>query len=176
MLQLFRPKRRPVAVAVRTPKLLTACGEFSGRVWQTDVKFFRAGEPTRVFTDILFVEGAQMVYIAGLELESNLSAGLDASSAARQHEFIEFLHTESSLDQAALGTLARTFQGYEYGCVGKVTAAFLAALGEPLNMGIGFWNQETGGYALFAISPLDGDYLEKAKRALPFEKLGLKAA
>ena len=171
MLRLFCPKRRPVAVAVRTPQSAPGRGEFSGRVWQTDVKLFRKGEKCRVFTDILFVEGSGMVYIAGLEVESGRSKGLDATTAARQHEFIDFLHNESSLDNAALGPIGRIFQGYEYGYVGRVTAAFLAALNEPLNMGIGFWNEE-GGYALFQINPHDGEFLETAKRTLPFEQLG----
>jgi hypothetical protein len=170
MLRLSCRKRRPVAVAISTLQSVSNVG-LAGRVWKTDVKLFRKGEKSRVFTDILFVEGAGLVYIAGLEFENIRAKGLDEASALRQHEFIDFLHNESSLDNKALGFFGRIFQGYEYGCVGRVTAAFIAALGEPLNMGIGFWNEE-GGYALFAIDPNDGGFLETAKRALPFDELG----
>lgn len=149
-------KKNPLLSFVATD--VRSKGEVPGggaQVWAAD---FSISGPERqeIFKEILFIEMNDVVSILGIEEESGSPDGIHPYYAKKQQEFIHFLRDESDARNNYIGILSVVFEGHEYSCEGKATAAFIKASGlTSKTMGIGYFDT-TGEYKRIAINPDDG--------------------
>lgn len=124
-----------------------------------------------MFEDVLFVESGGLAYIYGMEFEDGYPQGLEAARARRQQAFIGFLRAQTRQRNEFFGALAALFSGHEYSAEGKATAAYIAARGVSLNMGVGY--RDAGGlYRLVALDPEEDGWLEAAQATRSFDEMG----
>jgi len=162
--------RPPIAFAVANARVAAPFPSGSDVLWMADVKACRHAVQMRLFKDVLFVESDGVVFVYGLEAEDGRPPGLREDLANKQHAFVQFLRDETRLDLSVLGELAGLFDGAEYGCEGKVTAAYIAHRGEPLRMAIGYRTFQ-GTYETISLDPNEGGWLERALSTVSFDEI-----
>lgn len=127
-------------------------------LWMADLKVCRHDALSKDFERVLFVESMGMAYIYGIEFEDGYPMGLNAGWALEQQSFIRFLREETRRDNDALGVAAPLFTGYQYSTEGHATAAYVAARGVPLVVGVGY-RDNNGKYELLGVDPEDHGWL-----------------
>lgn len=160
----------PIAFAARSPRFVSNFPDGSDQLWMADVKACRDGG-CEVFEEVLFVESNGTAFIYGIEFEDGYPKGLKPDLALKQQSFIQFLRDETRRDNDALGLTALIFRGHEYSTECKATAAYIAARGTSLVMGVGY--RDNGGkYELIGLDPEEDSWLESARSTLSFDELG----
>lgn len=161
----------PIAFAAKNARFVSKYPDGPDELWVADLKACRRGHLLEIFEDILFVESNGTTFICGIEFEDGCPSGLDPTFARKQQSFIQFLRDELRQDIEAAGPIAGIFAGTEYATVGKATAAYIAARGVPLMMGVGYRDGEDK-YQLVTIDPEEGSWLKVARHTIPFDELG----
>ncbi|WP_334108932.1 hypothetical protein [Methylobacillus sp.] len=121
-------------------------------LWMADLKVCHQDIQHEIFENILFVESGGMAFIYGIEFEDGYPKDLEADFALKQQSFIQFLRDETRRKNDALGFLRLVFTEHEYSTERKATAAYIAARGTSLMMGIGYRNNN-GQYELIKFDP-----------------------
>ena len=166
----FGAVRPPIAFAAKNARFVSNFPQGSDELWMADLKACRHDVQCEVFEDILFVESNGTAFIYGIEFEDGCPKGLKPELALKQQSFIQFLRDETRRDNDALGLAALIFTGHEYSTEGKATAAYIAARGASLVMGVGYRNND-GKYELIGLDPEEDSWLESARSILPFDEL-----
>lgn len=135
-----------------------------------DLKACRHDVQCEVFKDILFVESNGTAFVFGIEFENGYPEGLKPDLALKQQSFIQFLRDETRRDNDALALTALIFTGHGYSTEGKATAAYIAARGASLVLGVGYRDND-GKYELIGLDPQEDSWLESARTILPFDEL-----
>ena len=162
--------RPPIAFAAKNARFVSNFPQGSDELWMADLKACRHDVQCEVFEDILFVESNGTAFVYGIEFEDGYPQGLKPELALKQQSFIQFLRDETRRDNDALGLAALIFTGHEYSTEGKATAAYIAARGVSLVMGVGYRNND-GKYELIGLEPEEDSWLESARSILPFDEL-----
>lgn len=161
--------RPPIVFAATSARFVRGFPEGPDELWIADMKAFRCDAQCEIFTSVLFVESAGTAFIYGIEFEDGYPIGLKPEALAfKQQAFIRFLRDETQRENDSIGLLAGLFTGHEYSSEGKATAAYVAARGVPLVMGIGYRNND-GTYELISIDPQEDGWLDSAGS---FDELG----
>ena len=143
----------PLLFSVSEPEFLSKFPDGTDQLWRADLKATRGGEQLANFTGILFVESKGTAFIYGIEFEDGYAKGLKSTELAKQQQaFIQFLRDQTRLKNLALGILGSIFEGHEYACEHRATAAYVQARAEPLGIGVGFLNA-AGQYELIKTEP-----------------------
>ena len=166
----FGAVRPPIAFAAKNARFVSNFPQGSDELWMADLKACRHDVQCEVFEDILFVESNGTAFVYGIEFEDGCPKGLKPDLALKQQSFIQFLRDETRRDNDALGLAALIFTGHEYSTEGKATAAYIAARGASLVMGVGYRNND-GKYELIGLDPEEDSWLESARSILPFDEL-----
>lgn len=166
----FGAVRPPIAFAAKNARFVSNFPDGPDELWMADLKACRHDVQCEVFEDILFVESNGMAFVYGIEFEDEYPKDLLPELALKQQSFIQFLRDETRRDNDALGLAALIFTGHEYSTEGKATAAYIAARGASLVMGVGYRNND-GKYELIGLDPEEDSWLESARSILPFDEL-----
>ncbi|WP_047228090.1 hypothetical protein [Pseudomonas brassicacearum] len=161
----------PIAFAAKNCQLIATVPNGVEEYWSADIKAVRHGVLNKVFTDVLFIEKpGELAFLAGIESQDGVDRHIRPDAALKQAEFISFLRSENDRNSAALGILARVFQGHDYAVVGKATAAYMAARSLSHAFGVGYVDQN-GDYQTIQIVPGDDSGFD-GNAYLPFDQLG----
>lgn len=160
----------PISFAAKNTRFVSKFPRGRDELWMADLKACRRDVQCEVFEDILFVESNGMTFIYGIELEDGYPEGLTADLALKQQSLIQFLRDETRRDNEILGLAALIFTGHEYTTEGKATAAYVAARGASLMMGVGYRNN-AGEYELIGLDPEEDLWLESARLTPSFDAL-----
>lgn len=164
--------RPPIAFAAKNVRFVSNFPQGPQKLWMADLKACRHEVQCEVFKDILFVEEEGTAFIYGIESEDGCPKEFyPVEAVLKQQSFIEFLRRETLLDNTGLGGLHVIFGGHEYSTEGKATAAYIAARGASLMMGVGYMDN-SGKYQRIALDPQEDGFLECARNARSFDELG----
>ncbi len=166
----FGAVRPPIAFAAKNARFVSNFPQGPDELWMADLKACRHDVQCEVFEDILFVESNGTAFVYGIEFEDGYPKGLKPELALKQQSFIQFLRDETRRDNDALGLATLIFTGHEYSTEGKATAAYIAARGASLVMGVGYRNSD-GKYELIGLDLEEDSWLESARSILPFDEL-----
>lgn len=158
-----------IAFGVKDPRPVGGLLKGSRNLWSARVKVVRPGLFCRVFSNIFFAESHNTAYIFGIEMQDGRPADLPDDLAYLQQQFIHFLREQTRIDSVALGWMVEAFEGYEYGCEGAATAAYVVARDIPLHLGIGY-QAASGAYELVGLHWTD-ELVAYARTTLPFDEL-----
>lgn len=157
----------PIAFSINNCHLLHELAEKREQLWSADVTACRSGGKSEVFENVIFLEANRTASIVGIDSQDGFSAQLKEEAAVKQQAFIQFLRAETKRENEVLGFTALAFEGHEYSCEGKATAAYIAQRSVPLLMGVGFFTEE-GNYELLGIDPEKNGWIETARETLFF--------
>lgn len=166
--------RPPIAFAAKNARFVSNFPQGPDELWMADLKACRHDVQCEVFEDILFVESNGTAFVYGIEFEDGYPKGLKPELALKQQSFIQFLRDETRRDNDALGLVALIFTGHEYSTEGKAIAAYIAARGTSLVMGVGY-RDNAGKYELIGLDPEEDSWIESARSTLSFDELGQPA-
>lgn len=158
----------PMTFIVNEAKLQSRFPGSRDELWSARVTAERAGVFCQVFENILFVESGETAYLYGIEEADGRPKGLRSDLAIAQQEFIAFVRSQTSRDNATLGLIANVFGDHECACEGRVTAAYIIDRNVPMDMGIGYWSK-AGVYERVRIAKSD-EWFEIARIGLPFDE------
>jgi hypothetical protein len=138
-------------------------------LWLADIKACEPGGKCRLFKDVMFVESQETVYLYGLEHEDGRPKELKAELADPQQLFVDFVREQTEFTLARMGLLAPVFDGSEYACQARVTAAYMIHRENLRHLAFGYHNRE-GDYVREKLEDPE-DWLDSARAIRPFEEL-----
>lgn len=143
-------------------------------LWLADIKACEPGGACQVFKDVLFVESQETAYLYGLEHEDGRPKELKAEVADPQQLFVEFVREQTELTLARMGLLAPVFDGAEYACQARVTAAYMIHRENLRYLAFGYRNRD-GDYVREKLEDPE-DWLDSARAIRPFDELDTSRA
>jgi len=138
-------------------------------LWLADIKACKPGGSCRLFKDVMFVESQETVYLYGLEHEDGRPRELKRELADPQQLFIGFVREQTELTLARMGLLAPVFNGAEYACQARVTAAYMIHRENLRYLAFGYHNRE-GEYVREKLEEPE-DWLDNARAIRSFDEL-----
>jgi hypothetical protein len=138
-------------------------------LWLADIKACQPGGSCRLFKDVMFVESQETVYLYGLENEDGRPKELRSELADPQQRFVDFVREQTELTLARMGLIAPAFDGAEYACQARVTAAYMIHREHLRYLAFGYRNRG-GGYLREKLEDPE-DWLDSARAIRPFDEL-----
>lgn len=142
-------------------------------LWLADIKACEPGGSCRLFNNVMFVESQETVYLYGLEHEDGRPRELKGEQADLQQLFVNFVREQTELTLARMGLLAPVFDGAEYVCQARVTAAYMIHRENLRHLAFGYSTRQ-GDYLREKLEAPD-DWLDSARAIRPFDELGAPA-
>lgn len=139
------------------------------QLWIADVKACIPGGTCRVFKNVMLVESQETVYIYGVEHENGRPKEVKAELADSQQSFVDFVREQDELMESAMGILAPVFEGSEYACQARATAAYMIHREHLRYLALGYRNRE-GEYIREKLEDPE-DWLDHARAILPLDKM-----
>lgn len=120
------------------------------------------------------MESQETAYLYGLEHEDGRPKGLKAEVADPQQLFVKFVREQTELTLARMGLLAPVFDGAEYACQARVTAAYMIHRENLRYLAFGYRNRD-GDYVREKLEDPE-DWLDNARAMRPFDELDTSRA
>ncbi len=138
-------------------------------LWFADIKACEPGGSCCVFNDVMFIESDETVWLYGLEHEDGRPKEIKAELAIPQQRFVDFVRKQTELTLTRMGLLAHAFNGAEYACQVRVTAAYMIHREGLRYLAFGYRNSE-GEYVREKLDNPE-DWLDNARAVRPFDEL-----
>ncbi|MBM5458618.1 hypothetical protein H8F21_13695 [Pseudomonas sp. P66] len=138
-------------------------------LWIADIKACQPGGACRLFKNVMFVESQGAVYLYGLEHEDGRPREVKPVQADSQQLFVNFVREQNDALLTMIGLLAPVFDGSEYACQARVTAAYMIRREHLRFLAVGYRNRD-GDYVREKFEDPD-DWLENARAIVPFDTL-----
>lgn len=138
-------------------------------LWVADIKACEPGGSCREFKNVMFVETDETVWLYGIEHEDGRPKELKAELADSQEQFVKFVREQTQLTLSRMGLLAAAFNGSEYACQVRVTAAYMIHRKNLRYLAFGYLNGD-GVYVREKLEDPE-EWLDNARAIRPFDEL-----
>lgn len=138
-------------------------------LWVADIKACVPGGSCREFKNVMFGETEETVWLYGIEHEDGRPRELKAELAHSQQQFVKFVRMQTERTLSKMGMFAAAFNGSDYACQVRVTAAYMIHRKNLRYLAFGYRNDE-GDYVREKLEEPE-EWLDNARAIRPFDEL-----